>query len=79
MTTANPFCNDRDEIEFPETLPAIDELRSRVIMHIARVSIEHAGLPLVLDMLDDLEKWRADVIRRADAPSAWSIPEGRPN
>jgi hypothetical protein len=78
MTTANPFCNDRDEIEFPETLAAVDELRHRVIMHVARVSIEHAGLPMVLDLLDDLEQWRAEVIRRSEPPPAWSIPEGKP-
>jgi hypothetical protein len=79
MRTANPFVPDRHGVEFPHDLPAIDEMIRRMKEHVARVSIEHAGLSKVLDLLDDLELWRHDVIRRSEAPPAWSIPEGRPN
>jgi hypothetical protein len=79
MSTANPFVTSAEGIDFPDTLPEIDELKARMISHIARVSIESAGLPMVLDLLDDLELHRADIIRRSEAPPAWSIPEGRPN
>jgi hypothetical protein len=79
MSTANPFVTSAEGVEFPHTLPEIDELKARMIAHIARVSIEAAGLPMVLDLLDDLELHRADIIRRGEAPPAWSIPEGKPH
>jgi hypothetical protein len=79
MSTANPFVDTRHGIEFPDKLPEIDELKARMVAHIARVSIEAAGLPMVLDLLDDLELHRADIIRRGEAPPAWSIPESKPH
>jgi hypothetical protein len=70
---------DADTLEFPERLEEIEALRARIVAHIARVSIEHAGLPMVLDLLDDLEQWRAQVLLTSEPPPAWSIPEGKPH
>ena len=63
MTTFNPYVDDNG-VTFPGTLLEIDALKERMLAHIARVTVEHAGLKDVMKVLDKLERWRASDQRR---------------
>ena len=59
MTMANPFYDNQERgTRLPGSLPEIDALKERVLAHITRVTVEHAGLPDVIKLLDALEHWR---------------------
>jgi hypothetical protein len=66
MTLSNPFV-DETGIRFPTDVGQIDVLENLMTEHIARVSIEAAGLPEVVSLLDKLQHWRRQVIREAAA------------
>jgi hypothetical protein len=68
MRTRNPFTDSIDSVTFPQTLAEIDELKARIVAHVARVTIEHAGLPGVLNVLDSLERHRIYVTQRSTGP-----------
>jgi hypothetical protein len=65
----NPFWGPKG-IRFPDTLAEIDELKARMMQHVAETTVRYHGLADIAEAIGDLEHWRREVEKKGNAPLA---------